>query len=204
MERTVRKSWLNPVKGTWPGRKKVWVLLALLWVLCLIVAHWLECLIYPLRYEELILNSAEATGADPFLIMAVIRVESRFQLDRESAAGAQGLMQLMPETMDWMIRRGGFSPALKKHIRDPAINIHMGAWYLAYLTKRYHGNKVAAIAAYNGGHNRVSRWLDQGVWDGTRQGAVRIPIKETREYVYRVSHYYQKYKECYQDLIKEQ
>ncbi|MFC7442869.1 lytic transglycosylase domain-containing protein [Laceyella putida] len=204
MERSVLKKWVRPGLDALPSPKASWIgFLFLLWMLWIMVTPWLDRLIYPLKYEHLILNSAEATGADPFLVMAIIRAESQFQPEEESAVGAQGLMQLMPETLDWMIQRGGFSPALREYIRDPAINIHMGSWYISYLTKRYNGNKVAVMAAYNCGHNRVTRWLNQGVWDGTRQGAARIPIKETREYVYRVSFYYQKYKECYQHLLRD-
>lgn len=194
MERTMLKKWVNWRGSTWLSHKAALVGLVFLWMM---LTPWIDRFLYPLKYESLILDSAEATGADPFLVMAIIRVESKFQPNEESMKGAQGLMQLMPETLDWIIERGRFSPALKQCIRDPAVNIHMGAWYIAYLTERFKGNKVAVMAAYNGGHNRISRWLEQGIWDGTRQEAARIPIKETREYVYRVSYYYWKYKEYY-------
>jgi soluble lytic murein transglycosylase len=159
--------------------------------------------IYPLEYEEYILDSAQATGADPFLVMAIIRVETKFDPDKESRVGAQGLMQLMPGTVDEAIKKGNFSPAFRDYVSDPAINIHMGSWYIAQLTKQFKGNKVAVIAAYNAGPNRVQKWLDQGIWDGTRQNVNQIPYGETRHYVQRVTFFYEKYKELYSDLPKE-
>lgn len=85
------------------------------------------------------------------------------------------------------------------YIKDPAINIQLGSWYIASLTERYHGNKVAVMAAYNAGPGKVDRWLKNGTWDGTSQHASQIPFWETRNYVQRVSFYYEKYKQLYND-----
>lgn len=158
---------------------------------------------YPLDYEEQILYSSDATGADPFLVMAVIRVESKFNPEVESHAGAQGLMQLTPNTVDWVVERGRFSPAFKDAVRDPAINIHMGSWYLSGLMREFQGNQVAAIAAYNAGPGNVQRWLREGRWDGTRRNLNQIPYGETRHYVQRVMFFHDKYRALYSHLIKK-
>jgi soluble lytic murein transglycosylase len=87
-------------------------------------------------------------------------------------------------------------------VSDPAINIRMGSWYLAALTREFKGNKIAVMAAYNAGPGNVHKWLDSGVWDGKRQTINKIPYGETRHYVQRVSWYYDKYKQIYKDLPK--
>jgi soluble lytic murein transglycosylase len=87
-------------------------------------------------------------------------------------------------------------------VNDPAINIHMGSWYIAALTKEFKGNKVAVMAAYNAGPGRVHDWLDKGIWDGTRQNVQQIPYGETRHYINRVTFFYEKYKQLYSHLPK--
>jgi soluble lytic murein transglycosylase len=58
------------------------------------------------------------------------------------------------------------------------------------------------MAAYNAGPNKVHKWINQGIWDGTRQNVSQIPYEETRQYVQRVSFFYEKYKQLYSDLPK--
>jgi soluble lytic murein transglycosylase len=157
---------------------------------------------YPLKYEDYIINSAEETGADPYLVMAIIRVETKFDPEGKSRVGASGLMQLMPGTVDTIIKQGHFSPSLRNYINDPVVNIQLGSWYIAYLTNDFKGNKVAVMAAYNAGPNKVHKWINQGIWDGTRQNVSQIPYEETRQYVQRVSFFYEKYKQLYSDLPK--
>jgi soluble lytic murein transglycosylase len=205
METTNLKKWVKPAVDALPPKRTIMIALILLLVFVIVAIPLFNMMIYPLKYEEYIFNSAIETNADPFLVMAIIRVETKFQPKRESHVGAQGLMQIMPDTADFIIKNGNFSPALKDYVYDPAINIQLGSWYIAYLTERYKGNKVAVMAAYNAGHGRVDKWLEQGVWDGTRQNVTQIPenFGETRHYVTRVSYYYEKYKQLYQGEFEE-
>jgi soluble lytic murein transglycosylase len=133
--------------------------------------------------------------------MAIIRVETKFDPEQQSRVGALGLMQLMPPTVDYAIRKGNFSPALREYIQDPAVNIRVGSWYISQLNKEFNGNKVAVIAAYNAGPTRVEQWIQEGVWDGNRQNVQKIPYGETRHYIQRVTFFYEKYKSLYSDLL---
>lgn len=200
MELSNFKKWIKPAIVALPPKRALMIAFLLVVVFIFVAIPWFNRLIYPLEYEEYIVDSAQVTGVDPYLVVAVIRTETKFDPDKQSRVGARGLMQLMPITIDEAISEGNFSPAFRDYVNDPAINIRMGSWYLANLTKRFKGNKVAVIAAYNAGPTRVSKWLNEKVWDGTIENVDQIPYGETRHYVKRVTYLYEKYRALYQDL----
>jgi soluble lytic murein transglycosylase len=203
MESSNLKKWIEPALQALPRKRFIFMGIIFI-ILSLVIAFPLfNRWIYPLDYESNILKSAKQTGTDPFLIMAIIRVETKFDPEKQSHVGAQGLMQLMIPTVDYAIKKGNFSPSMRQYIKVPAVNIQVGSWYLSDLTKQFKGNKVAVIAAYNAGPTRVQKWLKDGTWDGTRQNAQKIPYGETRHYVQRVTFFYEKYKSLYIDLVEE-
>jgi hypothetical protein len=121
-----------------------------------------------LREEEvapLIELEASRNGIDPLLIEAVVRNESGFDPYAVSNTGAQGLMQLMPDTAALC---GVADPF------DPAQNIAGGSLYLSWQLRNFGGDVALAVAAYNAGPAAVQRW-----------GGVP-PYPETVEYVKRV------------------
>jgi soluble lytic murein transglycosylase len=122
-------------------------------------------------YDGLILMNARAHNVPPALVKAVIAAESSFDADAVSHAGAQGLMQLMPETA----RTLGVKDAFR-----PDENVDGGTRYLRKMIDRY-GDWTRALAAYNAGPSAVDQY--RGV----------PPYKETRDYVKRVLNYYRHY-----------
>ena len=112
----------------------------------------------PLRHEDIIRQQAADKGLDPALIAGVIYAESRFR-DQTSHAGAKGLMQLLPSTADDIARKSGGTAFVQGDLADPQVNISYGSFYLRYLLKRYGGNVVLAVAAYNAGEGRVDQWI---------------------------------------------
>src|SRR3954454_11994111 len=118
----------------------------------------------PLRHEDIIRQQAAAQGLDPALIAGIIYTESRFR-DQTSHAGAKGLMQLLPSTADDIARKSGGTAFVQGDLADPQVNISYGTYYLRYLLKRYGGNTVLAIAAYNAGEGRVDQWIFQARHD---------------------------------------
>ncbi|WP_051343821.1 lytic transglycosylase domain-containing protein [Alicyclobacillus herbarius] len=159
--------------------------------------------IYPIGYTAEIQQAARAAHVDPLLVASVIRVESKFNTNDVSHAGAVGLMQLMPGTAQWirvqMRQHGDQDPVLEGQLdlHNPRTNIRIGSWYIHYLMAAFHGNQTAAIAAYNAGPRRVSTWLKDGTWNGQLADVQQIPVGETRHFVDRVFYNYMLYKRIY-------
>jgi soluble lytic murein transglycosylase-like protein len=121
-----------------------------------------------------VVTSASATyHLDPDLVNSVIHAESGFNTHAVSPKGAQGLMQLMPQTASHL---GVANPF------DPQANVVGGSRYLRELLERYHFDLIKALAAYNAGPQRVEQY--QGV----------PPYSETRAYVARIVHEYNRKK----------
>lgn len=129
---------------------------------------------YLKEYEDVIRKAAEQFGIEANLIKAVIRAESSFDPDAISESGAQGLMQLMPDTANDMKVDDPF---------DPEENIFGGTRYLSLLLQRFNQDKRLAIAAYNVGPTTV-----------TKHNAVP-PIPQTRRFVERVMTFYREFNE---------
>ena len=123
------------------------------------------------QFDDIIREAAEAYDVPFGFIKAVIRVESAFQSDAISHAGAMGLMQLMPRTAESLNVTDAF---------DSRQNIFGGAKFLRILIDRYDGDINLILAAYNAGDVAVRRH------DG-------IPYAQTRDYVASVYYWYQAY-----------
>ena len=153
-------------------------------LLVLTFPFWIG-IFYPMPHPMLVDFYSRETEIDPYLIYALIRQESRYQPAAESSAGAQGLMQLLPETANWLAEKRGMEkePLTETQLKDPAINIHFGCLYLAWLKEEFNGQLPLMLAAYNAGHGQVQQWMAEGVWDGTRETLDAIPFEETKSYV---------------------
>src|SRR4051794_16904557 len=148
--------------------------------------HAVQEIKLPLRHDDIIRQQAREKGVDPALIAAVIYTESRFR-DQTSRAGAKGLMQLMPQTADYIAHKTGGTRFERADLATPQINISYGTWYLRYLLGKYHGNVVLTLAAYNAGEGKVDEWRRTASARGERfRVAAHIPFPETRNYVHRV------------------
>lgn len=154
-------------------------------------------LMNPLEYVEPITVYADINGIDPFLVAAIIRVESRYRNDARSSKGARGLMQIMPETGEWAARQLGFDGYSADRLFEPETNIMIGAWYYRYLLEAFHDEAAIALAAYNGGPSNVQRWLSAGTWSGRTEDIGDIPYHETARYVQRVLNMHRIYHKAY-------
>lgn len=150
---------------------------------------------YPLAHRDLVWECSERYEVDPYLILAIMKIESRFDPKAVSRRGAKGLMQLMPDTASWIAAMKNLEIDDSK-LFLPEISIPMGTWYLSYLIRQF-GDEIIAIAAYNAGQGNVQRWLEQGIWNGTLEDAKNIPFQETRSYVVRVKVAWRKYFDIY-------
>ena len=141
---------------------------------------------YKLNYTESIARWADEYGLDRTLVASVIWTESRFNAKAESSAGAAGLMQIMPETGQWIAEKidlGDYSDDMRF---DPDTSIHMGCWYLRYLSDRF-SETDTVLAAYNAGPNKVSEWLEDESYSDDGKTLYHIPYEETANYVKRVN-----------------
>jgi soluble lytic murein transglycosylase-like protein len=112
--------------------------------------------------QDHVFDAGKTTGIDPDFLDSVIHYESGYNPRAVSKKGAQGLMQLMPDTAQQLGVRNSF---------DPAQNVQGGAAYLRQLLDLYHGDAQKALAAYNAGPGRVQQY--KGV----------PPYRETQAYV---------------------
>jgi soluble lytic murein transglycosylase len=139
----------------------------------------------PLSDASIIRQQAAEKRLDPALIAAVIYAETKFE-PRPSSAGAQGLMQILPETAYYLAHLSGGTSFTAGDLASPSVNVAYGSYYLRYLLHHYDGNEMLAVAAYNGGLANVDRWVAQARARGGQLTARNIPFPETREYVRRV------------------
>ncbi|MEK8126756.1 lytic transglycosylase domain-containing protein [Paenibacillus filicis] len=181
----------------WRKKRVFAVLLVTFLVFLFLSSSFVGRYIYPISYQHEIRLYAKKYELDPFLVAAVIRVETNYQPHMESKKGAYGLMQLMPDTSSWIIEKAAFDDTYRNQLDQPAVSIELGAWYLNWMSKQFGGNMYAMIAGYNAGHGKVSRWLQEKRWDGTLSNAQQIPYGETRHYLQRVTYYYHKYHKLY-------
>lgn len=130
-------------------------------------------------------------GPEKALVLALIRQESGFHVEALSSAGARGLMQLMPATAKKLAQSMKIKYAPNQLTSDPSLNIRLGTTYLKGLLGDFKGSYIMALAGYNAGPHRVTKWVrefgdprdpDTDPIDWVEQ----IPFSETRGYVQRV------------------
>ena len=128
---------------------------------------------------------------DPSLVLAFARIESRFQSEATSPAGARGVMQLMPGTA---ARLGG--SGAPGRLYDASYNLTLGQRYLEELLDQLSGNLVELAAAYNAGPGALTRWM------GTKSDTLddpllfieSLPVSETRSYIKKMMTYHWMYR----------
>lgn len=148
---------------------------------------------YPVSYAQEIEDAAGRYGVDPLLVCAVIKCESGWDSSAVSSVGAQGLMQLMPETAADLVEMGLVDGTAydATDLTNPTVNIEYGCAYLGFLQKNLSSTQEI-IAAYNAGIGTVLSWLEDG-------GSVpdNISYVETRVYLERVQEAYEGYAQAY-------
>lgn len=152
---------------------------------------------YNLEYKDLIEKYSAQYDLDPYFVAAIIHTESGFDPEAVSKVGAIGLMQIMPETGDWIAGKLGKENFTSNDLYDPQTNIEMGCWYLDFLEERFDSLPVM-MAAYNAGHNKVKEWLGDPQYSQDGKTLTSIPYDQTDNYVKKVTKAYEKYKEYYE------
>lgn len=149
---------------------------------------------YPIRYAAEVNAAAAEFDLEPAYLYAVILAESSFRPDAVSSVGALGLMQVMPETGEWIAGKLDLSDSFTTDmLTDPALNVRFGSWYLRYLLNRYDGDKRCASAAYHAGQGTVDAWLADPSMSPDGRTLSAIGYETTDYYVNKVLSNYEKY-----------
>ena len=152
--------------------------------------------VYPMQYTELIQANAAEFGLDPAYVAAVVLAESSYNPNAVSSVNAQGLMQIMPDTGEWLA--GKFDETyVEGCLFDPATNLRYGCWYLGFLMDRYDGDMRCSSAAYHSGQGTVDKWLKDPAYSSDGRTLDVIPGSNANTYVNRILEYYEKYDELY-------
>lgn len=181
--------------------RKGWKIFLILFIVIIstliyLKSDWLWRFVYPLEYDDIIISNAKKYDLDPSLVAGIIYVESKFITNARSHRGAIGLMQIMPETGNWIAEKLSIPEFTEEKLLNPEINIMYGCWYLADLKKQFE-ETIIVLAAYNAGRGNVKKWLDNKHWDGRHTTIDQLPFEETKNYLRLVLRVSEKYRKIY-------
>jgi len=155
---------------------------------------------HPYRYRQLIETQAQIHNLHPAYIAAIVLNESSFNPMAESRVGARGLMQMMPDTAEWVHGKiGQGQPYSFDSMYDPDMNVRYACWYLHFLSERFRGDPVLVASAFHAGQNTVQNWLNDSRYslDSRTIALMDMPEGPTKNYAARVMRDYAVYKRLY-------
>lgn len=155
-----------------------------------------------INYVDIIEKYSKKYNSDPLMIASIVKVESGFDPGATSPMNAKGLMQILPDTGEWIAEKLEEDYHDEK-LYDPDYNIHLGAYYYEYLYEHF-GDVEIALAAYNGGMGNVEEWLKDPQISYHGDKLDNIPFGETKNYVEKVMNTYETYKLFYKRGIPNQ
>lgn len=174
------------------------------WLLLLVfIIFWHKPILkvfFVIKYQTEIINYSNIHKLNPSLVGAMVFVESGYNPKVISRKGAMGLMQIMPNTGQWVAQELGEANYSEEDLLDPIKNLRVGTWYLAYLKRLYNGNEYLALASYNAGHGNVSQWVREGIWSGDSVKLEQIPFPETKKYLIKILLFRKFYSYLYPEL----
>ena len=159
---------------------------------------------HPLSYRDLIEKQAVQNNLHPAFVEAIILNESSFNPSAESYKGARGLMQMMPDTAEWVHSQIGggtnYSFDLMYHAEQ---NVTYGCWYLAYLSDKFGGDPVLVAAAFHSGQTNVINWLNNTAYsaDQRTMQLENMPDGNTKAYVEKVLNAFAAYRRLYYEEV---
>ncbi len=186
-----------------PKQKKLTdFLIALLFVFSLLAAIYFGSVsilktLYPRPYIEFVEKYALSNNLSEEFVLAVIECESGFDKTAVSYLGAEGLMQIMPETFSWLQEKRG-EELPRESIFEPETAIDYGCYFYGMLLKQFE-NEATAVAAYHAGAAQVEKWLSDKKYSPDGKILTDIPYPTTKKYVEKVM----RVKNIYQKLYYE-
>lgn len=153
--------------------------------------------LHPDECRETVEKYASEYNVPAYVIFAVIDVESDFETGATSSVGAMGLMQMMPDTFEWLSSANHLGENRSVNdLYEAEVSIRYGTYYLKYLYGKFY-DWDTVLAAYNAGEGNVAEWLKDPEYVDAEGKLISIPFKETREYVKKVNESIEYYKNTY-------
>ncbi len=155
---------------------------------------------YPYSYRELIEREAAQNNLHPAFVAAIVLNESSFNPKAESNVGARGLMQMMPDTAEWVHGKIGDTMDYSFDLMyDADTNVRYACWYLSYLSGIFRGDPVLVSAAFHAGQTTVQNWLNDSRYsaDSTSIELSKMAEGPTKTYATRVLKAYAVYRRLY-------
>ncbi len=152
---------------------------------------------HTVRYEDWIRKYASYYDVHPAFVAAVILRESSYDAQAVSRVEARGLMQLMPDTGEWVAGKLKMKDYTWDTLFDAETNIQMGCWYLGYLSDLFAGDPIVVACAYHAGQGNVRSWLTKYSTDGKTLTIDQIPMDDTKSYARKVLNAYAIYLQNY-------
>ena len=145
-----------------------------------------------ITWQDEIEYYAAKYNLQPAFVAAIIRTESSFRTNAESNVGARGLMQMMPDTAEWIADKLDDSSYTFDKMYDAETNIRYGCWYLNYLCRLFRGDAELVSAAYHAGQTTITQWLSDPdkSSDGLTLDLDKLSDGPTKQYIGRVTQAY--------------
>ncbi len=140
---------------------------------------------FPVKYMDAVEEERAIGGIETEVLLSLIKVESGFREKVVSPKGAVGLMQVMPETAEWIVKKEKIFKDREYDLYNYKDNIKIGTTYFKYLDKKYNGDLVNILAAYNAGTNRVKT----GRWKKFRETTRYVNKIRVYRYMYKIRLY---------------
>ena len=138
---------------------------------------------FPIPYRDSIVQHSREESLDPYLVAALIRQESEFNVGVKSHANAYGLMQLLPSTARDLARHFGIRRLNADQLLVADRNVQLGTYFFHNLLNSYGGQAEIALASYNAGPTRANLWRTWGPFREPAEFIEIVPFHETRGYV---------------------
>ena len=153
---------------------------------------------HPIYFKHIIEQYAEENNLHPAFVAAIILNESSYRTDAVSSVGARGLMQLMPDTAEWIAGKLDESFSFDR-MYDAETNIRYGCWYLGFLANRFQGDPVSVACAYHAGQGEIANWRAQPGALNEKGGLILEKLKDgpSKNYAGKVTEDYGIYQRLY-------
>lgn len=178
--------------------KKLWGILFIIIIICIGINYKsILKMLYPIQYESIVEKYSNEYQLDSYMVYSLIRVESKFNPYAKSSKAAKGLMQITPQTGNYIATLIGNKNFNNDNLYDPELNIKYGCFYFSKLLRDFDGSLNCAIAAYNGGEGNVRKWMTIDKNGKKSLNIEDVQFSETKQYMKRVNKYYEIYKFLY-------